>query len=413
MEPKKGRKLIAKPVFSTFLSLTVSIQVPPGQFAIVTSWKKVYYNSRLRDPVYIYVKLPREIFMTPLTLGDIARMVDGQLSGDDSLEITGAAILRDVEEGEISFVDRPELVSRATESAARAILASDKCEIEGIPYITVPDVQKAFTLVVAHFSPPAVTESVGISPQAIISPSARLAEGVHIHPGTTIGDDVEIGSGTIIYPGVHIMTGCRIGENVTLFPGVVLYEKTEVGPRCILHSNAVIGAYGFGYDNIEGRHILSAQLGNVILESDVEVGATTTIDRGTYGPTVIGEGTKIDNRVMIGHNCIIGRHNILCSQVGIAGSTTTGDYVVMGGQAGVRDHVHIGAGATLGAKAGVPNDIPEGQFYFGSPAAPQRQMKLQLVSIIKLPEMRRTLKKLVKTVAQLEQAQQTAIGEEA
>jgi UDP-3-O-[3-hydroxymyristoyl] glucosamine N-acyltransferase len=162
----------------------------------------------------------------------------------------------------------------------------------------------------------------------------------------------------------------------------------------MIHANAVLGAYGFGYGFADGRHVLSAQLGNVILEADVEIGACTTIDRGTYGPTVIGEGTKIDDHVMIAHNCRIGRHNMLCSQVGIAGSTTTGDYVVMAGQVGVRDHVHIGTKAVLGAMAGVTNDVPEGARMIGIPATPERDQKLKQAAFSKLPEMRRELKKL-------------------
>jgi UDP-3-O-[3-hydroxymyristoyl] glucosamine N-acyltransferase len=178
----------------------------------------------------------------------------------------------------------------------------------------------------------------------------------------------------------------------------VLYENTVVGPRCVIHAGVVLGAHGFGYCCEEGRHQLSAQLGNVILEADVEVGAGTTVDRGTYGPTIIGEGTKIDNQVVIAHNCRIGRHNMLCAQVGIAGSTTTGDYVVMAGQAGVRDHVHIGTQAMLGAKAGVMNDVPEGARFVGIPATPQREQMIKQAALAKLPEMRRQMKSLQQTV---------------
>ena len=137
---------------------------------------------------------------------------------------------------------------------------------------------------------------------------------VDIHPMATIGDDVQIGRGAIIHSGARIMAGARIGEDVTIFPNAVLYEDTVVGPRCVIHACAVLGAYGFGYSSNDGRHRLSAQLGNVVLEADVEIGAGTTIDRGTYGPTLIGEGTKIDNQVMIAHNCRIGRHNVLCAR---------------------------------------------------------------------------------------------------
>ncbi|MGH7138737.1 MAG: UDP-3-O-(3-hydroxymyristoyl)glucosamine N-acyltransferase, partial [Pirellulales bacterium] len=229
-----------------------------------------------------------------------------------------------------------------------------------------------------------------------------LAHDVDVYPGATIGDDVAIGAGSTIHAGARIMAGCQIGELVTIFPNAVLYENTIVGPRSVIHAGAVLGAYGFGYVSSGGKHQLSAQLGYVEVGAEVEIGACTTIDRGTYGPTVIGEGTKIDNLVMIGHNCRIGRHNMLCSQVGIAGSTTTGDYVIMAGQAGVRDHVSIGDRAVLGAKAGVPNDVPADTMVFGIPARPEREQKLIFAAIARLPELRRQVKALVAAVARLE-----------
>ena len=187
-----------------------------------------------------------------------------------------------------------------------------------------------------------------------------------MHPGATIGDDVEIGSGSTIHPGTRVLAGCKLAERVTLFPNVVLYENTQVGAGTIIHSGAVIGSHGFGYRQDAGRHEPSAQLGHVEIGAGVEIGACTTIDRGTYGPTKIGDGTKIDNLVMIAHNCRIGRHNMICSQVGIAGSTSTGDYVIMAGQVGVRDHVHIGTGAVLAAMAGITNDVPAGARMLGA-----------------------------------------------
>jgi UDP-3-O-[3-hydroxymyristoyl] glucosamine N-acyltransferase len=169
----------------------------------------------------------------------------------------------------------------------------------------------------------------------------------------------------------------------------------------LIHAGAVLGAYGFGYKTVGGRHQLSAQLGWVELGADVDVGAGTTIDRGTYGPTRIGEGTKIDNQVMIAHNCRIGRHNLICSQAGVAGSCTTGDYVVLAGQVGVRDHVHIGDRAVVGAKGGVSGDVPAGEIYLGIPATPEREQKLKQAALSKLPEMRRQLKELERTVSRL------------
>jgi len=182
---------------------------------------------------------------------------------------------------------------------------------------------------------------------------------------------------------------------------VVLYENTVIGARCTIHAGAVLGAYGFGYNFVDGRHRLAAQLGKVVVGDDVEIGANSTVDRGTYGSTVIGEGTKIDNQVMIAHNCRIGRHNMLCAQVGIAGSTTTGDHVVMAGQVGVRDHVHVGDRAVLMARAGVMNDIADGVHMVGIPATPEREQMIKQAAIAKLPEMRRQFKQLQSTVEKL------------
>ncbi|MCI0493103.1 MAG: UDP-3-O-(3-hydroxymyristoyl)glucosamine N-acyltransferase, partial [Planctomycetes bacterium] len=270
--------------------------------------------------------------------------------------------------------------------------------------IVVADVHTAFSKIVIHFRPPRSKMSTGISSQAIVSPSARLGTWVSIHPGATIGDDCEIGANTTILPGAHVLPGCKIGEDVTIGPAVVLYENTVLGDRTVIHGGAVIGAHGFGYSQVGGRHVPAAQLGHVRIGSDVEIGAGTTIDRGTYGATSIGDGTKIDNLVQIGHNCRIGRHNLICSQVGIAGSTTTGDYVVMGGQVGVRDHVHIGTGAMLSAMAGIINNVPDGVVMMGIPATPERQQKLKQAAWAKLPEMRKEFKELRAAVAKLQSA---------
>jgi UDP-3-O-[3-hydroxymyristoyl] glucosamine N-acyltransferase len=252
------------------------------------------------------------------------------------------------------------------------------------------------------FRPQHEARCVGISPHAVISSTARLGPNVEIHPHAVIGDDVEIGPGSVIHAGVQIMAGSKIGDDVVIYPNAVLYENTLVGSRSIIHAAAVLGAFGFGYKLVEGKHKLTGQLGYVELGPDVEIGAGTTIDRGTYGPTRIGEGTKIDDQVMIAHNCVVGRHNLICSQVGIAGSTSTGDYVVIAGQAGIRDHVHIGNRATLGAMAGVMNDVPEGATMVGIPATPDREQMVKLIALSKLPDMRQQLKTLEKTVAELQ-----------
>ena len=201
------------------------------------------------------------------------------------------------------------------------------------------------------------------------------------------------------------MSGVQLGDDVVIFPNAVLYENTQVGHRVTIHACAVIGSYGFGYELIDGQHQISAQLGYVEVEDDVEIGSGTTIDRGTYGATLIGVGTKIDNLVQIAHNCRIGKHNVICSLVGIAGSCTTGDYVVMAGQVGLKDHTTIGHRAVLGAKAGVIHDIPDDATYVGIPATPDRAQFVQLAAVSKLPQMRKDFKALQKQVAQLQNRQ--------
>ncbi|MGI9457912.1 MAG: UDP-3-O-(3-hydroxymyristoyl)glucosamine N-acyltransferase [Aeoliella sp.] len=335
-------------------------------------------------------------------LADLAAAVRGTLAAVPVRMISGAAPLDEVAPGQITFIDQAERSAQASASQAAAVVVPRGTACEGKPTIEVDDVHLAFARIVETFRPRRPSGATGISPVAHVSPTAQLGERVVVHAGAGVGEEVVIGSDSLIYPGVQVMPGCHIGEGVTLFPNVTLYEDTIVGDRTIIHAGSVVGAYGFGYRQEAGRHELSAQLGNVEIGADVEIGANTTIDRGTYSATRIGEGTKIDNLVQIGHNCQIGRHNILCAQVGIAGSTSTGDYVVMAGQVGVRDHVHIGTGATIGAMAGVSNDVAEGVSAFGAPATPARQQKLLLAALAKLPEMRKEFKQVRKSVRQLE-----------
>ena len=335
------------------------------------------------------------------TLGELALLVGGQVVGPENLVVHGAAPLRDALLGQITMVDSVERARNLASSKASAVVCPQSFIPDGRPVILVDDVHRAFSKIVIYFHPLRVQRRIGVSPLAAISPTAVLGADVDVHPYATIGDDVLIGTGSTIHSGAHIMAGSEIGENVTIYPGAVLYENTVVGARSIIHAAAVLGATGFGFDQVEGCHRLTAQLGNVIVGTDVEVGAGTTIDRGTYGPTVVGNGTKIDDQVMIAHNCHLGRHNMLCSQVGIAGSSTTGDYVVLAGQVGVRDHVHIGSGSVVGAKGGIINDVPDGSRYIGIPATPEREQKLRLAVITKLPEMRHQLKALQHTVDKL------------
>lgn len=348
------------------------------------------------------------------TLAQLAELVGGRVLGDPLLSIVGAAVLGEVGPGEITFVDHVDRLKQLNATAAAAAVVSDKIANEisaaapsngkAKSAIVVGDVPSAFAAIVTYFRPQRVRPEIGISPRAIVSPSARWGENVNIHPGASVGDDCCIGDNTTILPGAQILAGCEIGCDTLIGPGAVLYENTIVGDRCIIGGNATIGANGFGYNFVNGKHVLSAQLGYVRIGDNVEIGANTTIDRGTYGATTIGEGTKIDNQVQIAHNCRIGKHNIICAQVGIAGTSSTGDYVVIGGQAGLRDHVHIGSGSRLSAMAGIVSDVPEGSVMMGIPATPERDQKLKQAALAKLPDMRHEFKTLRRAVADMQKA---------
>jgi UDP-3-O-[3-hydroxymyristoyl] glucosamine N-acyltransferase len=336
------------------------------------------------------------------TLAELADLVGGQIVGDPQTEITGVAPLYEAAPGQITFYDvSGDSKQRQLLKSVTAVLVPTGVSVGDVPTIEVDQLHESFAKIIGLFRPKQQSKRIGVSPQAVVCESATLGVDVDIHPLATIGPDVEIGDGSTIYSGVQIMAGTKIGRNVTIFPNAVVYEDSVIGDESVLHASCVIGAYGFGYDQIEGRHELSAQLGNVVLGDRVEVGASTTIDRGTYGSTSIGEGTKIDNQVMVAHNCRIGRHNLLCSQVGIAGSTSTGDYVVMAGQVGVKDHVHIGDRSILGAMAGVIGDVQSDAHMVGIPATPVREQMNKQVFLARLPEMRAQLKKLIAVVEKL------------
>jgi len=336
------------------------------------------------------------------TLLQLAELVGGQLIGDPAMEIRAAAVLSEVKAGEITLVDHADRLKQLAATEAAAVVISEKVFCNWPAAIVVTDVAAAFATIIKHFRPQRIRDCIGISPRAYVSPSAKCGRGVNIHPGVSVGDDCVIGENTTILPGAQILAGCQLGRDVTIGPNSVLYDYTVVGDRSIIQGGAIIGAFGFGYSHVAGKHVISAQLGYVEIGCDVDVGAASTIDRGTYGPTTIGDGTKIDNLVQIAHNCRIGRHNLICAQVGIAGSSSTGDYVVIGGQAGLRDHVKIGTGARLSAMAGIVNDVPDGAVMLGIPATPEREQKLKLAALAKLPEMRQEFKQMRRTVAALQ-----------
>jgi UDP-3-O-[3-hydroxymyristoyl] glucosamine N-acyltransferase len=353
--------------------------------------------------------------MAMMKVGTVASLLAGDILGDAERELTDVAALQEAAGSHLSFVASDKQVRTLGQTRAGAVLVARSLVAQTPQNLTttliaVDDPQAAFVEIMLRFRPRAPRPQIGISPHAIVSPTAQIGADCNIHPGAVIGDDVVLGTGCDIYPGAVIGAGCRIGDHVTIHPNAVLYHHVQVGNRVIIHATAVIGADGFGYRFAEGRFIHLPHTGTVILDDDVEIGAGATVDRAMIGATVIGAGTKLDNQVMIAHNCRLGKHNAFAAQVGLAGSATTGDYVRCGGQVGVADHAHIGTGASIGAMAGVSGHIPDGERYHGIPARPEKEAMKSHMAIGKLPEMRIQLRELDATVKKLRAEMDTLRG---
>jgi UDP-3-O-[3-hydroxymyristoyl] glucosamine N-acyltransferase len=335
------------------------------------------------------------------TLAELASRVGGTVVGDGTLTIRAAKPLHEAGEGDVTFVENARSAGRLEDSRASAAIVDQSFPETNLPLIVVDDPLFAFIQIAQLFAGEQRSEPLGVHPQAWVHPEARIGTECSVFPGAFIDQGVEIGDRCQIHSGASVGQDCRLGDDVVLHPNAVLYPKTHVGNRVIVHAGAVLGADGFGYRTRDGRHVKVPQMGSVRIEDDVEIGAGTTVDRGTFGVTVIGEGTKIDNQVQVGHNCRIGKHNLLAGQVGFAGSCQTGDYVVVGGQVGVRDHVRIGTGSQIGAQSGVMTDVPEGSQYVGSPATPVWEQKRLVTALSRLPEMRKTMRQFAKDLERL------------
>jgi UDP-3-O-[3-hydroxymyristoyl] glucosamine N-acyltransferase len=329
-----------------------------------------------------------------VTLRHLAELVQGQVCGDGDLPIHAARPLGEAQPGDITFLEHAKHVHLLHACKASAAVVPASLPVNGLALIQVADPLSAFVAIVRHLHSRAEPPPHGIDPKAAIHPTAQIGPDASIFPFAAVGEGSVVGARCRIHTGAVVGRYCRLGDDVTLYPNVVLYDGTVLGHRVMIHANAVVGADGFGYRPHDGRHVKVPQLGHVEIADDVEIGACTTIDRGTFQATRVGEGTKIDNLVQVGHNCQIGRHNLLVSQMGIAGSSSTGDYVVVAGQAGIVDHVHIGDGAMVGAQAGVTKDVPAGLRILGSPATPEREQKRILMTLERLPEIRREVQRI-------------------
>jgi UDP-3-O-[3-hydroxymyristoyl] glucosamine N-acyltransferase len=237
-------------------------------------------------------------------------------------------------------------------------------------------------------------KKVGISPKASISDRAKIGADCHIYDFVTIADEARLGDGCIIYPNVHIGRGVLIGNDCIIYPNVVIYDGSRIGNRVIINANTTVGEDGFGYASHKGIHHKIPQIGTVVIEDEVEIGACCGIERGTLGDTVVGQGCKVGDLVAVGHGSKIGSHCLLVAQVGIAGSTTLGHHCIVGGQAGIVGHITIGNNVTIGAQAGVTNNIPDGKVVLGSPAIEANQAKRAYSMIQYLPEMRQNIREI-------------------
>jgi len=331
-----------------------------------------------------------------MRLGDIAAAIGGKLEGDAAIEIIGVSGLSGAHEGEISFVTTARYAARAESTSASALVVGGDYERGSLPLIRVGNPEGAVVKLVELFRPPASKPSGTVEPGAFVATTANLGKGVTVMPNASICDGAMIGAGTVIHPGVCVGAQARIGAGCVLHANVVVGARCVLGDHVVIHPGAVIGADGFGYRPT--RHGLRKleHIGIVEIGDDAEIGANTTIDRARVGRTVVGRGVKIDNLVQVAHNCRIGAHALIISQVGLSGSCEVGQGAMLGGQVGIADHVRIGAGALIGSQSGVGKDIPDSGKVLGSPAIPHMVKKREEAAIRRLPELLKRVRELEK-----------------
>ncbi len=334
------------------------------------------------------------------TASQIAEQLQGELLGDGSVQLTGFAPANCARSGDLTFAETEAYFTLAEHSQASAILVVGPFTSPDKVVIRVTNARIAVARILPIFFPQ-TQPCQGVHPNAVIDPSAQVDPTAHIGPHCVVGARVRLGARSVLMGGNHLGEDCTVGEDVCLFPNVVIYAQSQIGNRVVIHAGTVIGSDGYGYVLDGGRHRKVLQLGKVIVQDDVEIGANTAIDRGALGATVIGQGTKIDNLVHVAHNVVLGKHCIITGQVGFAGSTSLGDYCVVAAQSGIADHLKIGNQVTIGAKSGVMRDIPDGGKVLGIPAVPDKQAKRQIIAGQHLPEVLHRLRALEKQVEQL------------
>lgn len=335
-----------------------------------------------------------------LTLQEVADLVGGRLVGDAKTLIQGIAPVDEAGPDQLGLLAARKYVQFVPESRAAALLISAQLEHQvagSHALVVVDDAHQALEPLLRHLHPPEVLEA-SIHPTAVVGRGVRLGRGVALGPYSVVEDDVEIGDGCRV--GAHAVVGksCKLGEGCTLHPHVVLYPRTVLGNHVVIHSGTCLGVDGFGYTVVEGAFRKVPQVGRCVVGDDVEIGANTTVDRGSIGDTVLGEGCKLDNLIQLGHNVRLGARSILAAMVGIAGSSRLGRGVSMGGQAGMIGHLDIGDGARIAAAARVMRDIGAGETVAGDPARPNRSYLRWRAQLERFPQFVERLKALEKAV---------------
>ena len=329
------------------------------------------------------------------TAAELARAIGAALEGDGSTELTGVAAPERASSSELIFVDAAKHVERAAASAAHCVIVPETISIPGKTLLRAKEAKVAFAKAAGLLRELPVIAN-GVHPTAVIAPLAKISPTAGIGPYVVIGEDAHIGENTQI--GAHgvIGAGCWVGDDCRIHPRVTLYANIRVGNRVEIHAGAVLGSDGFGYAFGEGKHWKFPQTGIIEIADDVEIGANTTIDRGSLDDTRISEGVKLDNLVHVGHNVKIGAHTVVAAQTGISGSSVLGHHVIVGGQVGIADHCTLEDHSVAGAQAGIPTGktIRSGQVVWGTPARPLDKFKEAYFWFARLPELAARIKKL-------------------
>lgn len=336
------------------------------------------------------------------TLAEIAEIIDGRVIGDKDLLITGLNGIQDAQKGDLTFIADDKFIEFIDTTSASAFIVSKEFNIKGKPGILVDNASYSFGKLVSVVAGVDYVCFKGTHETAIISENVKIGQNVSIGPNTIIENDCIIGDDTIIYGNCYVGHKTSIGSNCLIYPNVTIREKAEIRNNVIIHSGAVIGSDGFGFIQIKGKHEKIPQIGTVLIEDDVEIGANVTVDRARFDKTIIGQGTKIDNLVQIAHNVIIGKNSIIVAQVGIAGSTKIGNNVILAGQVGVVGHVSIEDNAIAIGRAMITKSVPANTTVFGSPAKPEKEARKINACVQRLPQYIDMIKELKVKITELE-----------